>query len=207
MVDGIQWGWFVMASGLLILTPGPAVLYIVTRGVSEGWRNGVVSAWGVGLANLVHALIAGFGLSMLVVSSPVVFRMIQFGGAGYLVILGIQRWMRKPCEATQHAGGQRSAAIRVFVQGWVVGILNPKTIVFFLAFLPQFVDQSMVHLRWPYVSLGLIFVLMALVGDSTWALVSGWVSTALKGDAWMQFERVVSGAIYCLLGFAAVWSA
>ena len=109
MVDGIQWGWFVMASGLLILTPGPAVLYIVTRGVSEGWRNGVVSAWGVGLANLVHALIAGFGLSMLVVSSPVVFRMIQFGGAGYLVILGIQRWMRKPCEATQHAGGQRQS--------------------------------------------------------------------------------------------------
>ena len=121
MLDGIQWGWFVMASGLLILTPGPAVLYIVTRGVSEGWRNGVVSAWGVGLANLVHALIAGFGLSMLVVSSPVVFRMIQFGGAGYLVILGIQRWMRKPCEAMKEPGFDRASARRVFFQGWVVG--------------------------------------------------------------------------------------
>ena len=207
MLDGIQWGWFVMASGLLILTPGPAVLYIVTRGVSEGWRNGVVSAWGVGLANLVHALIAGFGLSMLVVSSPVVFRMIQFGGAGYLVILGIQRWMRKPREATQHAGGQRSAAIRVFVQGWVVGVLNPKTIVFFLAFLPQFVDKSMVHLRWPFVSLGLIFVLMALVGDSAWAIASGWVGASLDGKSWRRVERLLSGGIYCLLGAVAVWSA
>ncbi|MBN2234659.1 MAG: LysE family translocator [Opitutales bacterium] len=207
MMEGVNWGWFIVASGLLILTPGPAVLYIVTRGVSEGWRNGIVSAWGVGLANLIHALIAGLGLSMLVVSSPQVFRMIQFGGAGYLVMLGIQRWMRKPCEATQQAGGQRSAAIRVFVQGWVVGMLNPKTIVFFLAFLPQFVDQSMVHLRWPFVSLGFIFVLMALVGDSTWALVSGWVGAALDGKSWRRFERVLSGGIYCLLGAVAVWSA
>lgn len=207
MADGIQWGWFVMASGLLILTPGPAVLYIVTRGVSEGWRNGVVSAWGVGLANLVHALIAGLGLSMLVVSSPVVFRVIQFGGAGYLVILGIQRWMRKPCEAMKEPGFDRASARRVFFQGWVVGILNPKTIVFFLAFLPQFVDKSMVHLRWPFVSLGLIFVLMALVGDSAWAIASGWVGASLDGKSWRRVERLLSGGIYCLLGAVAVWSA
>lgn len=207
MVEGIKWGWFAVASGLLILTPGPAVLYIVTRGLSEGWRNGIVSAWGVGLANLIHALIAGLGLSMLVVSSPLVFRIIQYGGAGYLVILGIQRWMGNRDEATHEAVGQSPAAILAFFQGWVVGILNPKTIVFFLAFLPQFVDQSLVHLRWPFVTLGLVFVLMALVGDSTWAIASGWVGASLEGKSWRRIERGLSGGIYCLLGAMAIWSA
>src|SRR5262245_48763064 len=135
-------GLFVAAALVLLLTPGPAVLYIVTRSIDQGRRAGLVSALGVHAGTLVHVVGAAAGLSALLMASATVFSAVKYLGAAYLIYLGIRRLRdRTTTLVSAHAAGAPPLR-RAFVDGVIVNVLNPKTALFFLAFLPQFVDVA-----------------------------------------------------------------
>jgi len=202
MIESGDLALFALASLLLTVTPGPAVLYIVARSVSQGRAAGVVSCLGIAAGGLVHVVAAAAGLSALLAASALAFGLVKYAGAAYLVWLGVRR-LARPSEA----GGARPLADQplavVFSQGLLVNVLNPKTALFFLAFLPQFVDPSRGHVAAQVALLGSVFLLIAWCTDATWALMASRAGGWLKGHPWyLASERYVVGSVYIGLGLA-----
>lgn len=200
--------FFVSAAVILLAIPGPAVLYIVGRSIGQGRNAGFVSALGIGVGTLVHTAAAAVGLSALLVSSAAAFSVVKYLGAAYLVFLGIQRLRNKEslAAAADSAAPQASLA-RVFTQGIVVNILNPKTALFFFAFVPQFIDPARGHVAMQILSLGVLFACMGTSSDSIWAFFSSGVAGWLRGNPhWMRNERFVSGGILISLGLATAFA-
>jgi threonine/homoserine/homoserine lactone efflux protein len=194
---------FCLAATALIVIPGPAVLYIVAQSVGHGRRAGLVSASGVASGGLVHVLGASVGLSGLLLSSATLFSIVKFAGAGYLVYLGIRRLLGREPSAlvTPEEGRSRRDLYR---DGAVVNILNPKTALFFYAFLPQFLDPDRGSVALQALVLGSMFVVIALVSDSLWALASGSAAGWLRErPVMMQVERWLTGSVLIGLGAAA----
>jgi threonine/homoserine/homoserine lactone efflux protein len=168
---------FLAASVVLAVTPGPAVLYIVTRSVSQGRLSGLASVGGVAVGNLGNAIGASLGLAALFAVSSVAFSVVKYVGAAYLVWLGVQA-LRAPPASASAAALPQGAPRRIFRDGFVVALLNPKTAMFFAAFLPQFVD---VHAPVAQtVALGVLFVLIAAFTDSLYAIGAGSVRPLLE---------------------------
>jgi threonine/homoserine/homoserine lactone efflux protein len=194
---------FVTAALVLLLTPGPAVLYIVARSMNQGRRAGLVSVLGVELGNSVHVVAATLGLSAILLTSALAFNVIKYVGAVYLVYIGI-RTLLTPVKTEVDPGEVQKSLCRTFTQGFVVAALNPKTALFFLAFLPQFVDYSRGNPSVQFLALGLLFVAMAITTDSLYALLSGTAGNWLRRNAWfLAFQRYFSGMIYIGLGVSA----
>src|SRR5262245_23822406 len=135
MLDAGSLWLYVLAALALAVTPGPAVLYVVTRSISQGRAAGVVSCLGVALGGMVHVLAAGLGLSAVLATSALAFNAVKYAGAAYLVWLGVRKLTQAPAALTIDAAATHSL-LRVFREGLVVNVLNPKTALFFLAFLP-----------------------------------------------------------------------
>ncbi len=194
---------FLLAALILLLTPGPAVLYIVARSLDQGRRAGLVSVLSIEVGNSVHVLAAALGLSALLLSSALAFSIVKYLGAAYLIYLGLRRlFARDPIQ--QQAGLQRQSLRRIFRQGVIVAVLNPKTALFFLAFLPQFVDPSQGAVTAQLLTLGCLFVLMAVITDSLYALLAGTAGQWLKGTrSFVRAERYVVGTVYIGLGITA----
>ena len=191
---------FTSAALVLLAIPGPAVFYILGRSIGQGSTAGVVSALGIAVGTLFHVAAAGLGLSALLVSSAMAFSVVKYLGAGYLVFLGIQRFRREEVYALSEAVAPVPLR-RIFAQGVVVNILNPKTAMFVFAFLPQFVDASRPNVREQILILGLLFAVMGIVSDSLWALFAGTLAHWLRGRSqWTQAPRYVSGGILISLG-------
>jgi threonine/homoserine/homoserine lactone efflux protein len=150
------WGLFVVASLVLLLTPGPAVLYIVARSIKQGRAAGLVSVLGIHLGTIVHITAAAVGLSALIVSSALAFAIIKYLGAAYLIWIGIRTFVAKDSDSEAPTVPAEPLR-RVFRDGFVVNLFNPKTAIFFLAFLPQFVDPARGALHWQILFLGLTF--------------------------------------------------
>jgi threonine/homoserine/homoserine lactone efflux protein len=199
---------FVSTAGLLLAIPGPAVLYIVGRSIGQGRNAGLVSALGIGVGTLVHTAAAAVGLSALLVSSATTFSVVKYLGAAYLVYLGIQRLRSKESlAAASDTSAPRVTLARVFSQGIVVNVLNPKTALFFFAFLPQFIDPARGHVATQILSLGVLFACMGTASDSLWAIFSGSVAGWLRNNQrWMRNERYVSGGILISLGLATAFA-
>ena len=181
--------------------PGPAVLYIVAQSLDRGRLAGVVSAFGVAVGGLVHVTAATVGLSSLLVSSAEAFTVVKYAGAAYLIGLGLWTLFHR------HAGDEVTGLPRErklsrrFWQGVVVNVLNPKTALFFLAFLPQFVDQEAGSPALQIAVLGLLFVVLAVLSDSVWALAAGTASQRLRGSRrFLAMRRYVSGSVFLGLG-------
>lgn len=193
---------FIAASLALLAIPGPAVLYIVTRSISQGRTAGIVSVLGIQCGGLVHVAMAALGLSAILVSSALAFSIVKFAGAAYLIYLGLRTWLSK--ENLNLADSQPEPLKKIFTQGFVVNVLNPKTALFFFAFLPQFVnpDNGLVWLQ--FLLLGLLFIALAMVSDSLYALLSssfgGWLQHKTKEPCFAQGQRVITGGIYIGLG-------
>lgn len=200
--------FFVSAAAILLAIPGPAVLYIVGRSIGQGRNAGFVSALGIGVGTLVHTAAAAVGLSALLVSSATAFSVVKYLGAAYLVFLGIQRLRSKESlAATTDPAAPRASVTRVFTQGIVVNILNPKTALFFFAFIPQFIDPARGHVAMQIASLGVLFACMGTTSDSIWAFFSSSVAGWLRGNPhWMRNERFVSGGILISLGLATAFA-
>jgi threonine/homoserine/homoserine lactone efflux protein len=194
---------FGAAALALIVVPGPAVLYVVSQGIDGGRLGGVVSALGIATGGLVHVLAAAVGISSLVVSSATAFSVVKWAGAAYLVALGLRRLLVRDgrVEGTVPRTVERSLR-RVYWQGAVVNVLNPKTALFFLAFLPQFVDVEAGAVALQIVVLGLLFVALALVSDSAWGVAAGTAASWLRGRRVVLAQRYATGGVLVGLGLA-----
>jgi threonine/homoserine/homoserine lactone efflux protein len=197
---------FIFASAVLLITPGPAVLYIIARSVDQGRRAGLVSVCAIEVGNFMHVIAATLGLSALLLSSALAFTIVKYLGAAYLVYLGLRKIFTR--EAVQAAGSSRPHSHRrIFSQGVMVAALNPKTALFFVAFLPQFVDPSQSAIGFQMLILGCLFVTMAVISDSLYALLAGTIARWLKGfRSALHAQRYVIGGVYIGLGVTAALS-
>ena len=209
MPDASTFALFVAAALALLLVPGPAVLYVVTRSVDQGRPAGLVSVLGVGIGSLVHITFAAIGLSALLVSSAVAFSAVKWLGAAYLIWLGLQRLLTLG-EEDAPAAVEPERLSRVFLHGVVVNVLNPKTALFFLAFLPQFVDPARGAAWMQIIVLGATFVAVGLCTDSLYALLGGtagdWLRRKSQGESFRWMRRYVPGGVYIALGAATAVS-
>ena len=204
MPDPATLAVFAGAALALIVIPGPAVLYILAQSVEHGRRAGVFSALGVASGGLVHITAAAVGISALVVSSALAFSIVKYAGAAYLLYLGIRRLLERGGEVGDEGPPRAAEPWRIFRRGILVNVLNPKTALFFLAFLPQFVDPGDGPVLAQILVLGSLFVLLALVSDCLYALgagaLAGWVRR--RRGAARDVGRYASAAVYVGLGTA-----
>lgn len=202
MVDVSRLPLFLIAAGILVVIPGPAVLYIVARSVDRGRLAGIVSALGVTAGSMVHIAAAALGLSALLASSAVAFGTVKYLGAAYLVFLGVRRLMQRDEAAPPVPAGPRKLS-RLFYEGMLVNLLNPKTALFFLAFLPQFVNPALGSVSVQIVLLGGIFAGVAVISDSAYALLTGTMGNWIQGQTrFLSVQRWFSGGVYIALGLA-----
>jgi threonine/homoserine/homoserine lactone efflux protein len=194
---------FISAALVLLITPGPAVLYIVTRSVDQGRKAGLASVLGVEAGNLFHVFAAALGLSAILLSSALAFDIVKYLGAAYLIYLGIRKLTSRD-ELEEVEIVQQRSLRRVFSQAVIVAILNPKTALFFFAFLPQFVDPAKGSVALQMLILGLILVSIALVTDSIYAMAAGTAGRWLRGNLrYLRYQRYVTGTVYIGLGIGA----
>jgi threonine/homoserine/homoserine lactone efflux protein len=193
---------FCLASVALAVVPGPAVTYIVTHSIDKGRRAGIVSACGIASGGLVHVVAATVGLSALIASSATAFTAVKLVGAAYLVAVGIRRIFNR--EEDGEIQSVPAPHRELYVQGVVVNVLNPKTALFFLAFLPQFVDPARGAI-WPQVAfLGILFALIAFASDVSYALLADLLAGKLRrSGGGAKARRWVSGGIFVALGAVA----
>lgn len=206
MPDASQWTLFLVAAILLLVTPGPAVLYVVTRSLDQGRRAGLVSVAGIGLGTLVHVAAATLGVSALLASSAAAFGVVKWAGAAYLVWLGLQRMLKRDKEGSAISPQPQHGAWRTFWQGFMVNLLNPKTALFFLAFLPQFVNPTQ-PVAPQMLALGLSFTALGLVSDALFALLAGTVRrrvlTGGRATGLLKAQRYLTGGVFIALGLTA----
>ncbi len=198
---------FALASAALIAVPGPAVIYVVARSIEGGRRAGLVSMLGIEAGGLVHVAGAAVGLSAVLASSATAFTVVKVAGAAYLVWLGVRRLVastRPTPSAPEGDVPAPRAGRRLFLEGVLVNVLNPKVAIFFLAFLPQFVDPAAGAVALQVLVLGVVFLTVAVLCDGAWAIVAGAAATRLRSSAraraWL--DRV-SGVVFLGLGAAA----
>ena len=207
MPDATTYGLFVAAGLLLLIVPGPAVLYVVARSVEGGRLAGLVSVLGVELGTLTHVAFATAGLSAIVASSATAFGVVKWLGVAYLVWLGLGRLLfsREEGEEETPTTEREGRLARVFAQSVLVQVLNPKVALFFLAFLPQFVDPSRGAAWIQVMVLGATLALLGLLTDGLYAILGGTVAGWLRrrGAGFNRGERYVSGGVYLALGAAA----
>jgi threonine/homoserine/homoserine lactone efflux protein len=203
MPDGSTLLVFAGASLALLAVPGPAVVYVVTRSLDQGRAAGLVSVLGVETGTFAYALAAAAGLTGLIAASETGFTIVRYAGAAYLIYLGVRKLLDREAAATT-TGGARS---RLYLRGLLVQLLNPKIAVFFLAFLPQFVDPSGGPVALQILLLGTIFTLLAVLSDGAYVLLAGAVGDRLRGGRLARRGLArLSGAIYVGLGVTAALS-
>jgi threonine/homoserine/homoserine lactone efflux protein len=203
MPTGSTIALFLLAAVALAVVPGPAVAYIVTQSIDQGRRAGLVSALGVASGGLVHVAAATVGLSALIASSATAFTVVKLVGAAYLILVGIRRILSGDSDEPERRV-LRVPLRRVYRQGVIVNVLNPKTALFFLAFLPQFVDPDRGAV-WPQVALlGVIFVSVAVLSDMTYALVSDAIAGRIRRTGTgAKVRRWLTGGVFVALGVTA----
>jgi threonine/homoserine/homoserine lactone efflux protein len=200
MLDFSKLYLFIAATLALLLVPGPAVLYITARSASQGRLAGLVSVLAIETANFLQAVAAALGLSAILLSSALAFDMVKYLGAAYLIYLGIRKlFMRENRTGDEEV--QKESLTRIYWQGFLVNILNPKTALFFFAFLPQFVNPELGNVALQSLLLGAIFVGFAILTDSMYALLASSLAGRIKGNRRFQTgERYFAGLVYIGLG-------
>jgi len=198
---------FMTATVILLLIPGPAVLYVLARSVDQGRKAGLASCSGIATGSLVHVMAATLGLSALLLSSAVAYSMVKYAGAAYLFYLGIKKLRERPLADGEVKHVPALPLRRVYTQGVLVEALNPKVAIFFFAFLPQFVNPARGHVSLQFFALGMLFTLMGFTTDSAWALTAGSAAGWLRRNrTFIRNERYVSGTVYLGLGMATAVS-
>lgn len=207
MPEWTTFGLFVAAALALLLVPGPAVFYVIARGVEGGRLMGLVSCLGIEVGTLAHAAFAAAGLSAVLASSATAFAVVKWLGAAYLIWLGLKRLFGSG-EEDAPAAVEPEPLSRVFSQGVIVQVLNPKVALFFLAFLPQFVAPSRGDAWTQILVLGATLAALGLLTDGLYALLGGTASVALRrrGGRFRRVQRYFSGGVYLALGAASAAS-
>jgi threonine/homoserine/homoserine lactone efflux protein len=201
MIASSQLIFFMSAALALLLLPGPAVLYITARSASQGRVAGLVSVLAIETANFIQAVTAALGLSAILLSSALAFTVVKYLGAAYLIYLGIRKLLSPESDVENESIKQESLS-QIYWQGLMINILNPKTAMFFIAFLPQFVDPDAGNVTLQTLLLGSIFVGMAIVTDSLYALLASSLAGRLTGKRFKKSQRYFAGLVYIGLGIA-----
>jgi threonine/homoserine/homoserine lactone efflux protein len=197
---------FITTAAVLVFTPGPNTLYIIARSIQQGRLAGAVSSLGVQVGTFIHMIIAALGLSALIVSSETVFTIVKYAGAAYLIYLGLKTLRAKehsgPSEAVEHKSYRQT-----FRQGIIVNLLNPKTALFFFAFLPQFINPRQQPVALQILMLGLILIALGTTSDMLYALTAGSFGAWLRQSAKMLVvQRYFAAVTYIALGILAALS-
>lgn len=193
---------FAAAASILVFTPGPNTLYIIARSVQQGRRAGIVSSLGVEVGTLIHVGAAAFGISALLMSSAVAFSIVKYAGAAYLIYLGIKTLLTQEKPATAEVVEEKSLR-RAFSQAVVVNVLNPKSAMFFFAFLPQFVDAERGAAATQILFFGAIVVVLGFTSGSLYSLLAGSIGNVLRGNLkFLRAQRYFAGSVYLGLGAA-----
>lgn len=206
MVDSSTLVRFAAYALALLLIPGPAVMYIIARSIDQGRAAGVISAVGTGTGTLFHVAAAALGLSAVLLSSALAFTVVKYLGAAYLIYLGIQKLReRQNPEAVQQTAP--APLRRVYSQGVLVNALNPKVALFFVAFLPQFINPAHGSVTVQILILGALFVVLGICSDSMYAMLAGTLRHWLRGNAaFLRGQQYFAGGVYILLGMVAALS-
>lgn len=202
MLDWPRLSLFISVTLLLVFMPGPNTLYIIARSIQQGRGAGIISSLGVQVGSLLHIAAAALGLSALLLSSALAFNAVKYAGAAYLIYLGVKTLLTRE-EAGPTRAVQKAGLSRVFFQGVVVNLLNPKTALFFFAFLPQFIDPARGSVAVQIILLGSILVLLGALSDMTYALAAGSAGKWLRGNLkFLRAQRYFAGSVYIGLGAA-----
>lgn len=206
MPDPSRYVLFVAGAIVLNAMPGPGVIYIVTRSIDQGRRAGLMSVLGVAVGAMFHVTAAALGLSALLLSSSIAFESVKYLGAGYLIFLGVQKFIKREY-AVEAVDRQTPGTFRIFYQGVLANTLNPKTALFFFAFLPQFVNVSRGSIVLQILFLGLTFTVLGICSDGSWALLASAAGNRLKqSTSFLRRQRYVTGSVYLGLGLATALS-
>ena len=193
---------FAVASVALLVIPGPAVIYIVNRSVADGRQIGLAAVVGLELGTFMHVLAATVGLSAILATSENAFNVVKYLGASYLVFIGLRTLTRKPEAISTSASSMTQS--QAFRQGFIINMLNPKIALFFLSFLPQFIDPNISSNARQSLILGSVFVLCGFVIDGIYALTASSLREVLvRGKALPFIQQYVAGVVFVLLGVAA----
>lgn len=206
MIDTSTLSIFALAVFALVISPGPAVFYIVARTIEQGRLAGIVSTLGVGAGTICHIVAATVGLSALFMSSALAFNLVKYAGAGYLIYLGIKT-LRSTGGSNDVVQGIQLSLREIFYQAILVNLLNPKTTLFFFAFLPQFVDPARGTVALQIVILGLIIIAIGFICDAAYVLLASSLGGWLKQNPKMErIQRYIAGGTYITLGLVAAVS-
>jgi len=193
---------FAGAAAILVFTPGPNTLYIIARSVNQGRTAGLVSSLGVEAGTLIHIIAAAFGISALLVSSALAFNVVKYAGAAYLIYLGIKTLLTREKPAAAETVEAKSLR-RTFSQAVLVNVLNPKSALFFFAFLPQFIDPERGAAATQILFFGAIVVVLGFTSGSLYSLLAGSVGNVLRGNLkFLRAQRYFAGSVYIGLGAA-----
>ncbi|TNE35151.1 MAG: LysE family translocator [Alphaproteobacteria bacterium] len=194
---------FILSALLLTLAPGPDIVYVAMRGLAQGWRAGLVAALGLITGIFVHITLAALGLSAVLASSPVLFAMVKYAGAAYILYVGWQIAKSGPVKMEEAAATPRFTLSHIYRQTVLMNIMNPKVALFFLAFLPQFIDATKGHVTAQFIFFGVLFQLSALVVMASVGLFAGSIASLFRSKAgdgrWMN--RIAGGGVM-LIGAA-----
>jgi threonine/homoserine/homoserine lactone efflux protein len=200
-MDGIiNFQLFIISSVIIIIAPGPDFIFVTTRGISDGNKAGVISALGISTGLLIHTLFAAFGLSAIIQASKIAYSIVKYIGAGYLIFIGIKALISKS-KISEFKNGEIHKNSNVFKQGILTNVFNPKAIVTFMAFLPQFVNANISHPIVQFTMLGLILSTLAIIWFGFVGYFAGIFGTIIKRNKTVQNGiKYISGFIMILLG-------
>jgi len=206
MIDSTSYSVFVIAALTLLVIPGPAVLFITARSIEQGRLAGIVSTLGIGVGAFIHVAAAALGISALLMSSALAFMIVKYLGAAYLIYLGISTLFSKT-KTEVEAEFKPQSLRKIFTQGIVVNVLNPKTALFFFAFIPQFVNAETGNVTPQILFLGATFIILAICTDGTYAIFAGTIGNYLRGNQkFANFQKWFSGTVYIFLGLLTAFS-
>ena len=202
MPDWTTLSLFIAAASILVFTPGPNTLYIIARSVNQGRRAGIVSSLGVEVGTLFHVAAAAFGISALLLTSAWAFNVVKYAGAAYLIYLGIKTLLTREKNVEAEMVEETSLR-RTFSQAVLVNILNPKTAMFFFAFLPQFIDAERGAVATQILFLGVVVVVLGFTSGSLYSLLASSIGNLLRGNLkFLRAQRYFAGSVYIGLGAA-----
>ncbi|RAJ33016.1 LysE family translocator [Pedobacter cryoconitis] len=190
---------FLLTAILLNITPGNDTIFILSRSIAQGRKAGIVSALGIGTGTLIHTLLAAFGLSIIISESILLFNLIKYAGAAYIIYIGLQMLFGKSQLNTAINTSSSSANyVKIYRDGIITNVLNPKVALFFIAFLPQFIDPGLKNTVWPFLTLGLTFI----TTGTTWCLILAFFASAFF--ARLKHNHTISGYINKFCGLTLV---
>ncbi|RNB56937.1 LysE family translocator [Brevibacillus gelatini] len=190
---------FVMTVAALLIIPGPAVLYIMGRSINQGKKAGLVSVIGVSLGGAIHVLAGAVGISAILLTSATAFTIVKYLGAAYLIYLGCKTlFSASDSKTSEIAQAPQKKWFKILCESALIEVMNPKTALFFLAFFPQFISPSAGSVSGQFLLLGAIFLALAFVSDSLYAMLAAGISKRMKGSA--KLQNRVTGYVYIALG-------